>query len=246
MQRVERQPAFVLHERPYRETSALVEVLTRDHGRVGLVAKGLRSARPRFGRGVVVPLQALEIDWQSRGELGLLTGADPVGAPIPLSGQGLLSALYLNELLVRLLQRHDPHPEIAARYAACLGELCVADAGAQAWALRRFERDLLASLGVAPPFDRDAEGRCIEPDRRYRVAPESGAIAVGIGDEDGTTVAGRALLAIHGEAPPDRDCLRELKWLFRELVTHQLGGRGLHAWDMAAATRPRMAAAEAS
>jgi DNA repair protein RecO (recombination protein O) len=245
MQRVERQPAFVLHERPYRETSALVEVLTRDYGRVGLVAKGLRSARPRFGRGVVVPLQALEIDWQARGELGVMTGADPVGAPIPLSRQGLLSALYINELLVRLLQRHDPHPEIAARYAVCLGELCVADLDAQAWALRRFERDLLASLGVAPPLDRDTEGRAIDPDRRYRVAPESGAIAAGIGDEGRTTVAGRTLLAIHGDAMPDRDCLRELKWLFRELVSHQLGGRGLNAWNMAAAARLRMGAAEA-
>jgi DNA repair protein RecO (recombination protein O) len=246
MQRIERQPAFVLHERPYRETSALVEVLTRDHGRVGLVAKGLRSARPRFGRGVVVPLQALKIDWQSRGELGLLTGADPVGAPIPLSGPGLLSALYLNELLVRLLPRHDPHPELAARYATCLGELCTADASAQAWALRRFERDLLGSLGVAPSFEHDAGGRAIEPDRRYRIAAEAGAIAVGLDDDRGTTIAGRSLLALGAETQPDRDCLRELKRLFRELVTHQLGGRGLQAWAVAASARSRTADTDAS
>ncbi len=246
MQRIERQPAFVLYERPYRETSALLEVLTRDHGRVGLVAKGLRSTRPRFGRGVVVPLQALEIDWHARGELGLLTGADPVGAPIPLSGEGLLSALYLNELLVRLLPRHDPHPELAARYATCLGELCVADTAAQAWALRRFERDLLGSLGVAPSFVHDAGGRPIEMDRRYRIAAEAGAIAIGIDDVPGVTVAGRTLLALGAETLPDRECLRELKGLFRELVIHQLGGRGLQAWAMAASVRRRLADTEAS
>jgi DNA repair protein RecO (recombination protein O) len=238
MQRVERQPAFVLHERPYRESSALVEVLTRDHGRVGLVAKGLRTARPRFGRGVVVPLQALEIDWQARGELGLLTGADPVGAPIPLSGSGLLAALYLNELLVRLLPRHDPHPELVGRYAGCLGDLCDGDAAVHAWALRRFERDLLGSLGVAPVFDQDAAGRPIDPGMRYRVAPEAGPVALGVGDDGGASVAGRALLALVGDDLPDRDTLRELKWLFRELVTHQLGGRGLNAWEVGAAVRP--------
>jgi len=104
------------------------------------------------------------------------------------------------------------------------------------WGLRDFRRR----------FDRDAEGHPIEPDRRYRVAPESGAIAVGLGDEARKTVSGSALLALGGEATPDRDCLRELKWLFRELVTHQLAGRGLHAWDLAAAIRLPMMAAEAS
>lgn len=238
MQRVERQPAFVLHERPYRESSALLEVLTRDHGRIGLVAKGLRSARPRFGRGVVVPLQALEIDWQSRGELGLLTGADPVGAPIPLSGTGLMAALYLNELLVRLLPRHDPHPALIGRYAACLGALCAGDAAAQAWALRRFERDLLGSLGVAPGFAHDAAGRPIDPGLRYRLAPEAGPVALGPVDDGAGSVSGRALLALEGEVMPDPEILRELKGLLRTLVSHQLGGRGLNAWVVGAATRP--------
>lgn len=246
MQRIERQPAFVLHERPYRETSSLIEALTRDHGRVGLVAKGLRSARPRFGRGVVVPLQALEIDWQARGELGLLTGADPVGGPIPLLGSGLMSALYLNELLVRLLPRHAPHPELVSRYARCVGELCTPDASIQAWALRRFERDLLETLGVSPPFDHDAAGQAIDPERRYRVAPEAGPVGLGVDDDAGASISGRALLAMDTEVAPDRESLRELKRVFRELITHQLGGRGLNAWDVAAATRRPTARPEAT
>lgn len=233
MQRVERQPAFVLHERPYRETSALLEVLTRDYGRVVLVARGLRTARPRFGRGVLVPLQALEIDWQARGELGLLTGADPLGTPIPLTGTGLMSALYLNELLVRLLPRHDPHADLVQRYASCLGELCTDELPSQAWALRRFERDLLQSLGVAPPFDHDASGREIDPLRRYQVAPEAGLIEIGADAGARATVEGRALLALNGDEIPDRDCLRALKRMLRELIAHQLGGRGLNAWLVA-------------
>jgi DNA repair protein RecO (recombination protein O) len=234
MQRVERQPAFVLHERPYRETSSLLEVLTRDFGRVGLVARGLRTARPRFGRGVVIPLQALEIDWQARGELGLLTGADPLGGPIPLTGTGLMSALYLNELLVRLLPRHDPHPDLIQRYAVCLGELCTGELPIQSWTLRRFERDLLQSLGVAPSFDHDASGRAIDPHKCYHVAAEAGPIEIGADAGARASVEGRVLIALNGDEVPDRDCLRALKRMLRELIAHQLGGRGLNAWVVAA------------
>jgi DNA repair protein RecO (recombination protein O) len=236
MSRIERQPAFVLHQRPYRETSALLEVLTRDHGRVGLVARGLRGARPRFPRGVVVPLQALELDWLARGELGLLVAAEPVGTPMPIAGSALLSAIYVNELLVRLLPRHVPHPELVTRYARLLGDLCHGEPASQGWALRRFERDLLGSLGVAPPLDRDAAGHALDPDARYRLSPEAGAIAVGVAESRVETVSGRALLALADDAMPDREALEELRRTFRALIAHQLGGRPLKAWSLGGPT----------
>lgn len=235
--RVDREPAFVLAARPYRETSALLELLTRDHGRVGLVARGVRGERPRFGRSVVVPLQALEVAWQARGELGTLIAADPVGAPMPLAGEALLSALYLNELLVRILPRHAAHPELIGRYAATLGELALGEHTARAWALRRFERDLLNELGIAPSFDHDAAGVAIAADRRYRVTPESGFVAAGSAARADDTISGRALIHLGGDSVPPGDVLGELKATLRELLRHQLDGSELKAWSLGSALR---------
>lgn len=233
MQRIDRQPAWVLHERPYRETSVLLEVLTRDHGRVGLVARGVRSAKPRFARGTVKPLQALELSWLGRGELGNLAGADPVGVPVPLAGDGLLCALYLNELLARLLARNDPHPDVFARYASVLYELAAAgDALGQAWALRRFERDLLAGLGYALPLDEDEQGQVLEPAAQYAIDPERGALRWSGRGPEPLLVSGAALRALADDTAPAADVLRELKRTLRAVLRHHLGGRDLAAWSM--------------
>jgi DNA repair protein RecO (recombination protein O) len=233
VQRIERQPAYVLHERPYRETSVLLEALTRDHGRVGLVARGVRSAKPRFSRGTLKPLQALELAWMGRGELGNLASADPVGVPVPLVGDGLLCALYLNELLARLLARNDPHPEVFARYSAVLYELAAAaDAAAQAWALRRFERDLLAELGYALPLEADEAGRVLEPGAQYALDPERGALRWSGRGPAPLLVSGASLQALAGDVAPPVELLREIKRALRAVLRHHLGGRDLAAWSL--------------
>lgn len=233
MLRIERQPAYVLHERPYRETSLLLEVLTRDHGRVGLVARGVRSAKPRWSRGTIKPLQALELSWAGRGELGNLVGADPIGVPVPLAGDALLCALYVNELLSRLLARHDPHPAVFARYPSLLYELAGAGAAsAQAWALRRFERDLLAELGYALPLEADEAGEVLEPQAQYSLDPERGALRWAGRGPAPALVSGAALVALAGDAAPSPELLRELKRALRALLRHHLGGRELGAWSL--------------
>ena len=94
--RVRQQPAYVLHARPWRETSLLLEWLTREHGRIGLVAGGVRGARPRGGgRAVLEPFHLLALDFLLRGELGTLTAVE-AGVPLPLAGDALLAGLYLN------------------------------------------------------------------------------------------------------------------------------------------------------
>jgi DNA repair protein RecO (recombination protein O) len=230
VQRIERQPAFILHERPYRETSVLLEVLTRDHGRIGLVARGVRSAKPRFGRGLLRPLQALSLSWSGRGELGTLTDADPVGTPIPLGDEASICALYLNELLLRLLPRNDPHPELITRYAACLGEIARARVEAHAWALRRFERDLLAQLGYALALDVDAAGAPVHPAHAYHYDPETGAHRSA--SDALFQVSGASLLALASDAMPDTVALRELRRMMRAVLRHHLGGRELVAWRL--------------
>src|SRR5580698_10502156 len=108
---LEQQPAFVLHSRPYRETSLLLECLTRDHGRLGVVARGVRSERSERGRlqrSQLEPFQSLALDLQLRGELATLRGAESVAAPLRLSGDAGVAGLYVNELVVRLTERQDP------------------------------------------------------------------------------------------------------------------------------------------
>lgn len=232
--RVEQQPGFVLHERPYRETSLLVEAFTRDHGRVGLVARGVRTQRPRIARASLAPLQPVVLSWNGRGELATLTAAEPVGMALRASGEGLLGALYVNELLVRLLPRGDAQPELFERYAACLADL--AAGGAPAWALRRFERDALAELGYALELAHEADaGGAIDPAREYSYDPERGAVPWALRPL-APRVTGAVLIALAREAEPEATSLRAMRGLMRALLRHHLGGRELNAWRMFAGT----------
>jgi DNA repair protein RecO (recombination protein O) len=237
VQRVLDQPAFVLHERPYRETSALIEVLTRDHGRVGLVARGVRSARPRIARALLAPLSPVRLSWMGRGELGNVTAAEPDGNPLLLGGEALMCALYVNELLCKLLPRQDAHPELFLRYAQCLRALRAGEN--LAWVLRCFERDCLAELGYGLLLDRDAvRGWPIEPDAQYGYEAESGPVAWT--PAQGTLrVRGASLLALAQDQAPDAGALAELRQLMRSVLRHHLGGRDLQAWRMALPARAR-------
>ena len=228
MIRVQDQPAFVLHQRPYRETSVLLEVLTRDYGRVGLVGRGLRTERPRLPRGLLSPFVALRLSYAGRGELMQLAGAEPAGPPLLLAGQALASGLYVNELLVRLVESHDPHPELLGRYAVLLEELSQGvDLG---WSLRRFERDLLGVLGFAPLLTEEAgHAGAVDPARSYSYDPERGPVPYPERPVP-PRVSGRALLALAEEAVPDLELRRELKPMMRAVLRHHLGGRELNAW----------------
>lgn len=227
--RTTQQPAYILHSRAWRETSLLLEAFTRDFGRVGLVARGVRGARARLQRSALEPLQALSLDWSGRGELRTLTAAEPEGHACTLRGDRLLSAMYVNELLVRLTARDDPHPCLFQRYAALLDELGTEQA--LAWSLRRFERDLLAAIGYALQLETAADsGDSIEASRVYDYLPEHGPVAEGQAT-GGTRVRGSALLALAADAaPPDAEDLAALRRLMRTLIGAHLGERGLQSW----------------
>ena len=120
--RVQQQPAYVLHHRPFRDTSQLLDVISREHGKVTLVARGSRSAKSKL-RGILRPFQPLRLSWFLRSDLGTLTGAEIDAAPLSLSGDALLSAYYVNELVLHFLHRHDPQPEIFDAYAQTVAAL---------------------------------------------------------------------------------------------------------------------------
>jgi DNA repair protein RecO (recombination protein O) len=230
--RVESQPAYILHVRAWRETSLLLEALSRDHGRVGLVARGVRGPRARLSRSALEPMQALRLDWNGRGELQTLTAAEPAGPAPALRGDALLSALYVNELLVRLTARDDPHPQLFDRYAGLLDGL--AGASSLAWRLRCFERDLLAAIGYAPQLEAAADsGESIDPAARYDYLPERGAVAAG-DHPDSVRVRGSALLALASGIRPDAEDLAALRRLMRMLIGRQVGECGLQSWRVLA------------
>jgi DNA repair protein RecO (recombination protein O) len=226
--RIEQQPGFVLHARAWRETSMLIEAFTRDHGRVGLVARGVRSARSRFPRASLQPLQPLLLGWNARGELGTLTGAEQTGTRWILSGDALIAGMYVNELVLRLSSRNDAHSAAFAAYTECLARL--AEHPDIAWTLRRFERNFLADLGYALMLTHTAEGIAIDAGSTYGYVEDTGPVAWHEGSAS-VRVSGRALLALDRDETPSAAELAELRRLMRAVIRHLVGG-GLNAWTM--------------
>lgn len=228
--RVQQQPAFVLHARAYRESSLLLECFTREHGRVGLVARGVRRERSRWPRALLQPLVPLQIDWSGAGELATLVGIDAVGPPFALDGERLLSAMYLNELVLRLTARGDAYPQMFANYIETLGRLSVG--AATAWTLRRFERDLLADLGYAVVCEHEADSdTVIEDTEDYVYFAEHGP-RPWQGQSGVLRLRGSALSALHTDSEPDATDLAALRRLMRYLIGQQLGGGSLRSWSV--------------
>lgn len=227
MTRVDRQPGLVLHRRPFRESSLLIEMFTRDSGRVGLVARGARAAKSPL-RGLAEPFHLLSVSWTRRGELGTLTGLEPAAdaRDIPtLTGRAVWCGLYANELILKLVPRDDPEPGLFGHYCALLGHL--ARPPEQARALRRFELALLAALGVAPDLGREAGSDVpVRENALYRVDPVAGPVVVEMADSG--TVRGAVLSALAEDAPMRGADAAAARRVLRGLLDHQLDGRVLH------------------
>lgn len=215
-ERIEFEPGWLLAQRPYRETSQLLEVFTRGHGRVGLVARGARGPRAKL-RGVLQLFTPLLLSWSEAGELGTLVGAEAAGPALPLAGERVFHGWYLNELLLRLTERHDPHPGLYRDYGTALGRL---PGGQGEAALRVFEKRLLAEMGYGLPLPEE-----LESGRRYRFDLERGATPAVAGDTD--TYAAESLLGLERERLETREALREARKLLRAALRRQLGGREL-------------------
>ena len=226
-ERRDEQPAYLLHAYPYRETSLIVEALTADYGRVALVARGAKRPRSEL-RGVLQAFQPLTFSWAGAGELKTLLKAEWRGGVPLVAGPALLCGFYLNELLLKLLPREDPHPQLYRDYEAALAQLA---AGAeQAPVLRQFELQLLAALGYALPLTHEADsGAPIDPEARYYYAFDRGprregtyAAAPG---QHYPLVHGATLLALAQQKFDAPDTGAEAKRLMREVLDHYLERR---------------------
>ena len=228
--KVDQQPAYVLHTRPYSETSLLVDIFTREHGRLMLMAKGARRGGNRSRvRGILLPFQPLLASWSGKGALPILTAMEQSGRAAQMQGQCLASGFYLNELLLRLLHRHDAHEALFERYHQAIGQL--AEARTPHPVLRIFEKNLLGHIGFGPVLDRDAEtGEAIAAEGQYHYIPEKGPVrATPPGHAPALAISGSALCALREERFASGADLREARRLTRALLEQQLNGRPLRS-----------------
>lgn len=223
--RIANQPGFVLHSYPYKETSLIVDVFSRDHGRIALVAKGAKRPHSRL-RGVLQTFQPLSVGWSGKSEVRTLTAAEWVGGLLPLEKAALLCGFYLNELLVKLLARDDPHPGLFNHYVATLNQL--AHNEPVPIVLRKFELALLKETGVAGDLTTCATTRQpVEPDQIYVVDPERGPRPARPADAS-PRVSGKTLLDMEREEYADVTTQTQSKFLMRFLLAHHLGGTPLN------------------
>ena len=225
--RLEDQPAFVLHSYPYRETSMVLEVFSRNCGRVALVARGARRPRSAL-RGLLMGFQPLTMCWFGKHELRTLHSAEWQGGQPQLQGTALLCGFYLNELLLNLMARDDPHEQLFDYYQQTLQRL--AREQDHAATLRCFEKHMLQELGYALLLEHEAgSGNPIEPTAHYRYVVEHGASRDA---EEGLPIMGKTLHDMAADDYLDPLSAQQSKQLMRMLLNHHLAGKTLHTREL--------------
>jgi len=230
MKQVSIQPAYVLHRRPYRETSFLVELFTPEYGRLSVIARGVRAPRSAL-QGLLQPFVPLLVSWTGKGELMTLTSTEPNGEARRLHGDCLFAGFYLNELLVCLLQKWDAHPGLYAAYDRAVIALQAQELEQKT--LRSFEKYLLEELGygLLPKSDASLQNSLI-PEKYYRFIPEHGFILSELGDQSqskSNIFSGKNLLAIAREDWQDEAVLQDAKRLTRFVLAPLLGTRPVYS-----------------
>ena len=222
--RVQQQSGYILHHRPFRDTSQILDIVTRDHGTVALVARGSRGSRSRLA-GVLRPFLPLKVSWVAKSDLGTLTGAEAAGPPAGMSGDALFSAYYVNELLLYFLHRYDPQPEIFALYEEVISAL--ASTGNVAASLRSFELKFLSLLGYAVDLGHEFDSNNpLDVERFYQYRMERGLVAVER-TEGSLVFKGSVLVGVAEQRFDDPEILRAASQLLREVIDFHLGGKRL-------------------
>lgn len=233
--RIQLAPAYILHHRPYRDTSRILEVMSRDHGRLSLFARGVRGPKAKLAS-ILQPFQLVLLSWSGRGEAAQLTGAESSGPAAPVPAAALMASFYLNELLMKLITRHDPLPPVFDDYHATLGEL---KAGRPLEpALRIFEKRLLEALGYGLDLSSEAHsGRPIEPAEYYHFRPAQGLYPT-VAEAAGA-LCGRSLISLERESLQTERELEDSRRLLAAALAQCLEGRELNTRQVARAVARR-------
>ncbi len=221
------QPVYVLHSYPFKETSLVVELFTRDFGRVAAVAKGARRPRSAM-RGMLQSFQPLLGAWSGKLELKTLHSLEWYAGLLMLQGEALMCGFYMNELLLRLLAREDAHEMLFDDYGLTLKALAVAPSDS-ANILRRFELRLLQQLGYAVPLTHNIKDEAVLADAQYFYVPEMGPVSLQHDyQENGVQLSGKTLLDMDKDDYADVQTQQQSKQLMRLLISHYLGDKPLH------------------
>ena len=218
------QPVYVLHSYPFKETSLVVELFSKEFGRIAAVAKGARRPHSAM-RGMLQSFQMLDGAWSGKNELKTLHSLDWSAGLTLLKGEALMCGFYMNELLLRLLPREDAHESLFAYYQTALKTL--AESQNLAITLRRFELKLLQEMGYAVPLLQDENDMVIEADKNYRYEAEYGACELGV-TKNGVQLSGKTMLDMARGDYADSITQSQSKQLMRYLLTHYLGDKPLH------------------
>ena len=218
------QPVYVLHSYPFKETSLVVELFSKEFGRIAAVAKGARRPHSAM-RGMLQSFQMLDGAWSGKNELKTLHSLDWSAGLTLLKGEALMCGFYMNELLLRLLPREDAHENLFAYYQATLKTL--AESQNLAITLRRFELKLLQEMGYAVPLLQDENDMAIEADKNYRYEAEYGACELSV-TKNGVQLSGKTMLDMARDDYADSTTQSQSKQLMRYLLAHYLGDKPLH------------------
>ena len=229
MSRIELTPAFLIHRRDYRNTSLLLELFTPIEGRLPVIARGAKSGRSSRAM-LLQPFSPLRVSLSGRGEVKSLTDVETDGRPFLLSGERIYCGFYLNELLMRLIERNDPYPSLYVHYSENLARLASDEPADQC--LREFELQLLMELGYGLLLDHTADTQ--EPvvsGQLYDYHMEHGPVLSGAGESE-LKVHGRTLISLHNREPLDEAGAKEAKRLMRRVMAHYLGDRPLKSREL--------------
>jgi DNA repair protein RecO (recombination protein O) len=235
-QRVQLEPAYLLHHYPWRDSSRILELFSRAHGRVSVFARAARRGGSSLPS-VLQPFAEVLVSWTARGEAGQLAGAERVRATAALAGDRLMSGFYVNELLLKLLPRHDPHPALFEAYARALDGL--RDGTSEpARVLRLFEKKLLEELGWGLDLLHDARsGTPIVSGRAYRYRVDGGAEVVDGVAEGAMIFPGASLISLAREELHDPSSLGDARRLLRAAIDQCLDGRPMRTREVVLAMR---------
>ncbi len=222
-QRTQLAPGYILHHMPYQDSGRILEVLTREHGRLSLFARGVRGPKSKMAP-LLQPFRLLLLSWSGRGEAPMLVGAEPGGSAGALPPAHLVACFYLNELVLKLTSRHDPHPALFDAYHAALEDL--RGGGSLEPALRVFEKRLLEEVGYGLDLEAESRtGRRVAAEAYYQFRPAQGLVASS--RDAAGALAGRSLMSLARERLSSRSELDDARRLLRSALEHCLEGREL-------------------
>lgn len=227
--RVMLQPIFILHTRPFSDTSLIIKLFSPEFGKVDLIARNARGPRSRF-RGMLLPFIPFLASWSGNTDLKSLSQIENNGLPLQLQGKALVCGLYLNELLMRLIPNDDPHPQIFSAYQTTLSQL--QENKKLEIILRNFEKELITALGYGLELQKDTHGNKIIAENYYQYLPEIGFLKIDPNNENETIFSGKHLLAFAEDDLSNAETLHAAKYLMRLALNPLLGDKPIKTREL--------------